>query len=85
MFIVFVSAQFVLMMSDVPHIDVHDINIQDVMSAIANDEIWGAVTGYVWCLEFQARSLPHAHLIITFARPSATLNRIWQPTRSFNV
>ena len=71
--------------SDEPDDDAHDINssIQELMSAIVDNEIQD-VTGIVWRLEFQARSLPHVHLIIIFARPlpHATHSRIMEkPTR----
>jgi hypothetical protein len=45
------------------------LKFKSLMADIIEDEIFGAVAGYVWRIEWQLRGLPHVHLLIILVKP----------------
>jgi len=52
------------------------LKFKSMMSDIVQDEIFGAVAGYVWRIEWQARGLPHVHLLIILVNPLQSVSQI---------
>ena len=45
------------------------LKFKSMMTDILEDEIFGPVAGYVWRIEWQARGLPHVHLLVILVKP----------------
>ena len=45
------------------------LKFKSMMTDILEDEIVGPVAGYVWRIEWQARGLPHVHLLVILVKP----------------
>jgi len=45
------------------------LKFKSMMADILEDEIFGPVAGYVWRIEWQARGLPHVHLLVILVKP----------------